>query len=297
MKNNIEFIKNNKRIRMYGSKSVLEEEKNIVDNLPLTGEEGKDRLIIQQCIDDEKLKSSILYDGNTVLPFNKIVNEYRNLQKDGTLTKMSERMYNFFHLDCGDIAHYDIGGYRAYYNNSLKRLEAEVLSQDPFVPGWHTDLDRIFKELKIGKYYKERDNVNIDIVPLKNIKTIVEECGWQVKETFGFWDFSKKEESNIPFKFSITVTNNTASDITDGLKYYYDYFDKDSYIEELVNQNKESKKDMTISNIVHEVEYNMRLLSKMIETLVYKTKNEALILEGTNRLNRNNYDLELEPER
>ena len=282
---------------MFGSKSVLEEEKNIIDNRPLTGEEGKDRLIIQQCIDDKKLKSSILYDGNTVLPFNKIVNEYRKLQKDGTLTKMSERMYEFFHLHCGDIAHYNIGGYRVHYNNSLKQLEAEVLSQDPFVPSWHTDLDKIFKELKIGKYYKERDNVNIDIVPLKNIKSIVEDCGWNVKETFGFWDFSKKEESNLPFKFSITVTNNTASDITDGLKSYYDYFDKDSYIEDLVNLNKESKNEMTISNIVHEVEYNVRLLSKMIETLVYKTKNEALILEATNRLNKNNYDLELEPER
>ena len=125
--NNIELTKNGKRIRLCGSKSVLEEEKSIIDNLPLTGEEGKDRLIIQQCIDEKKLKSNILYDGNTVYPFNKIVNEYRKLQKDGTLTKMTERMYNFFHNNCGDISHYNIGGYRAYYNNSLKQLEKALI--------------------------------------------------------------------------------------------------------------------------------------------------------------------------
>lgn len=292
--NNIELTKNGKRIRLCGSKSVLEEEKSIIDNLPLTGEEGKDRLIIQQCIDERNLKSNILYDGNTVYPFNKIVNEYRKLQKDGTLTKMTERMYNFFHNNCGDIAHYNIGGYRAYYNNSLKQLENQVLSHDPYVPSWHTDLDKIFKELKIGKYYKEREKVNIDLVPMKKVKSIVEECGWNVKQTFGFWDFSKKEESRIPFKFSITVTENKASDVTDGLKYYYDYFDKDGYIESLVDSNKESNSNLTISNIVHEVEYNMMLLSKLVETLLYRCKSEALILEGVNRINENNYDLELE---
>lgn len=294
--NNIELTKNGKRIKLYGSKSVLEEEKSIIDNLPLTGEEGKDRLIIQQCIDEKKLKANILYDGNTVYPFDKIVNEYRKLQKDGTLTKMSERMYNFFHNNCGDIAHYDIGGYRAYYNNSLKQLENQVLSRDPYVPSWHTDLDKIFKELKIGKYYKERENVNIDLVPMKKVKSIVEECGWNVKQTFGFWDFSKKEESEIPFKFSITVTNNKASDVTDGIKYYSDYFDKDGYIEDLVAAYKEDNRSLTINNVVHGAEHNMYLLSKLAEDVAYKCKNEAQIIEGSKRTKDKecNYDLELE---
>ena len=78
------------------------------------------------------------------------------------------------------------------------------------------------------------------------------------------------------------------------MKYYYDYFDKDGYIESLVDSNKESNSNLTISNIVHEVEYNMMLLSKLVETLLYRCKSEALILEGVNRINENNYDLELE---
>jgi len=268
MKNNIEFIKNNKRIKIYGSNSILEEEKSIIDSLPLTGNEGKDRLIIQQCIDDKGIKSNILYDGNTVLPFNKIVNEYRKLQKDGTLTKMSERMYNFFHLHCGDIAHYSISGYRANYNNSLKQLESQILSQEQFVPGWHTDLDKIFKELKIGKYYKERDNVNIDIVPLKTIKSIIEESGWCVNENYHYWYFSRKEGCKVPFTFYIVVSNKKTSEVIEGLKNYYKNFNKDGYIEDLVDLNKGSDMKMTISDIVHEVEYNLRLLFKMIETLV-----------------------------
>ena len=61
-----------------------------------------------------------------------------------------------------------------------------------------------------------------------------------------------------------------------------------------MDSNKESDSNLTISNIVHEVEYNMMLLLKLVETLLYRCKSEALILEGVNKINENNYDLELE---
>ena len=61
--NHIELNKNNKRITFYGSNSVIESDKNTIDKLPLTGDEVSDRLLIQKCIDDNNLKSSILYDG------------------------------------------------------------------------------------------------------------------------------------------------------------------------------------------------------------------------------------------
>jgi len=93
--NHIELNKNNKKITFYGSNSVIESDKNTIDKLPLTGDEASDRLLIQKCIDDNNLKSSILYDGNTVYSFKKIVKEYRNLQKSGSLEKLTDKMYHY----------------------------------------------------------------------------------------------------------------------------------------------------------------------------------------------------------
>lgn len=159
--NRSELNVNGKRITLYGSKAIIEKEQSIIENLNLTGNEHDDRLIIQKCIDDNKLKSDILYDGNTVYPFEKIVKAYKKLQKEDSLENMTNYMYHFFTNACGDIAHYDIGGFRAYYNNSLKNLENEVLKNNHFLPSWHSDLDRIFKELKIEKYFDERENLNM----------------------------------------------------------------------------------------------------------------------------------------
>ena len=69
-------------------------------------------------------------------------------------------MYHFFTNACGDIAHYNIDCFKEYYNYSIQNLEKELLSKDTYIPSWQTDLNLIFKELKIGKYYLERDNIN-----------------------------------------------------------------------------------------------------------------------------------------
>ncbi|MBQ6324296.1 MAG: hypothetical protein IJI22_05650 [Bacilli bacterium] len=291
--NHIELNKNNKRITFYGSNSVIDFDKNMIDNLPLTGDEANDRLLIQKCIDDNNLKSSILYDGNTVYSFKKIVKEYRDLQKTGTLDKLTEKMYHFFTNACGDIAHYNINGFKGYYNNSLRNLESSLLSRDTFIPRWHSDLDKIFKELKIGKYYDEREYVDLDIVPINKLKPIVEELGWNVKQKYGFWDFEQKGQSKFPFKFSITTTDNKATEVTDGLKYYYNYFDKDGYIRQLIELDESH--ELNVSDIVHDVEYNMGLLSRLVNEITYRCKNEALILSGYE--NNKNYDLDLELER
>lgn len=154
---NTELNIKGRRINLYGSNAIIQKEKQIIEGLELTGNEGKDRLIIQQCIDDNKLKSDILYDGNTVYPFEKTVKAYRKLEKSGTLNNLTNDMYRFFMNACGDIAHYDIGGFKGYYNNSFEQLERELL-QDCYTTSWHTDLDRIFRELQIGKkYFNERE--------------------------------------------------------------------------------------------------------------------------------------------
>lgn len=142
------------------NQSQLEDEQNIIRGLNLTGDESKDRLIIQECIDKNKIKSNVLYNGNTVYPFEKIVKEYRKLEKSGSLEDLSKRMYDFFIYACGDIAHYDISGFKIYYNFSFKCLENELLSRNIYTNRF-SDCDKIFKELKIGKYFGERENYEI----------------------------------------------------------------------------------------------------------------------------------------
>lgn len=291
--NRIELNKNNKRITFFGSNNVIESDKNIIDNLPLTGNESNDRILIQKCIDNNNLKSEILYEGNTIYSFKKIVKEYRNLQKNGTLDKLTNKMYLFFTNACGDIAHYNINGFRDYYNNSLENLESKLLDRDTFIPRWCSDLDRIFKELKIGKYYVEREYINLNIVPINKLKPIIEDLGWKVKQTCGFWNFEQRESSQFPFKFSISTVNNKATDIIDGLKYYYDNFDKDGYIRQLIELDEGH--EFSVSDIVHDVETNLRLLSRLINEINYRCKNEALILSSYE--NDKNYDLDLELER
>ena len=291
--NRIELNKNNKRITFFGSNNVIESDKNIIDNLPLTGNESNDRILIQKCIDNNNLKSEILYEGNTIYSFKKIVKEYRNLQKNGTLDKLTNKMYLFFTNACGDIAHYNINGFRDYYNNSLENLESKLLGRDTFIPRWCSDLDRIFKELKIGKYYVEREYINLNIVPINKLKPIIEDLGWKVKQTCGFWNFEQIESSQFPFKFSISTANNKATDIIDGLKYYYDKFDKDGYIRQLIELDEGH--EFSVSDIVHDVETNLRLLSRLINEINYRCKNEALILSSYE--NDKNYDLDLELER
>ena len=291
--NRIELNKNNKRITFFGSNNVIESDKNIIDNLPLTGNESNDRILIQKCIDNNNLKSEILYEGNTIYSFKKIVKEYRNLQKNGTLDKLTNKLYLFFTNACGDIAHYNINGFRDYYNNSLENLESKLLGRDTFIPRWCSDLDRIFKELKIGKYYVEREYINLNIVPINKLKPIIEDLGWKVKQTCGFWNFEQIESSQFPFKFSISTANNKATDIIDGLKYYYDNFDKDGYIRQLIELDEGH--EFSVSDIVHDVETNLRLLSRLINEINYRCKNEALILSSYE--NDKNYDLDLELER
>ena len=261
--------------------------------MPLTGNESNDRILIQKCIDNNNLKSEILYEGNTIYSFKKIVKEYRNLQKNGTLDKLTNKMYLFFTNACGDIAHYNINGFRDYYNNSLENLESKLLGRDTFIPRWCSDLDRIFKELKIGKYYVEREYINLNIVPINKLKPIIEDLGWKVKQTCGFWNFEQRESSQFPFKFSISTANNKATDIIDGLKYYYDNFDKDGYIRQLIELDEGH--EFSVSDIVHDVETNLRLLSRLINEINYRCKNEALILSSYE--NDKNYDLDLELER
>ena len=109
----------NKEIAVYGAEKVIDEAIKILDALPdLEGEmlghrllnEGDIRIAIQDAIDAHDIKATILVDGNTVYPYAKTIQQYERLKKSGTLEKLTDYMYQFFHLNF-DIAHYDKNGY------------------------------------------------------------------------------------------------------------------------------------------------------------------------------------------
>ena len=295
--NKKELVVNEKRISLYGSKDIIEKETPIIENLELTGNENRDRLLIQKCIDENKLKSDILYDGNTVYPFEKTVKEYRKLQKTDSLTNMTKYMYEFFSNACGDIAHYDINGYRAYYNNSLINLENKVLKNYNFIPSWHSDLDRINKELKIGKYFDEREYINIDTISLNKLKSIIKECGWNVTTEKNYWKLEKKVMFSKNFSFDIEISNKSISNIVNEIKDYYNSFDNNEYMEKLIENRKETENSLNIRQVVIIADDIKNQLSRLADKVLYNCRLEVELnkknITQTINMQQDDYDFDM----
>lgn len=291
--NYLEIDANGSKIKLYGSSKQIQSEKDIIGKLNLTGNEGKDRLIIQSCIDKYKIKSDISYNGNTVYPFERIVKSYKKLQKSGDLEKLTKEMYNFFINACGDIAHYNIEGFKVYYDYSFRKLENELLS-NTFTSSWHTDVDRIFKKLKIGPYFEDREWININNISINKLKLIINECGWNVTDYNDFWKIESKSING--FLFEIDTTSRRVSDIVTNIQDYCISFNKDEYIEKMVDERNNSSNAMTVreivgyvdnlsvklSNLFSDVLYKSRIVAEDIEDMLDQEKNEK-IYEDINR--------------
>lgn len=265
----IEIIINNRRINLYGSKAIIEKEKPIIENLKLSGWEDTDRLIIQKCIDENKLKSDILYEGNTVYPFEKIVKEYRRLQKDYSLGNLTNNMYHFFMNACGDIAHYDKTGYRCYYNDSIVELENRFL-KNSYTASRFSDVDRIFKELKISKYFDEREQIDLDKITLNRLKSIIKECGWNVINKNGIWKIERTTMYGNNFNFEVDISDNSGLNVVREIQRYYNSFNKDEYVENMVAIR--SSLGLTISEIVSSSENIQRMLNNLSFDVLYKSR-------------------------
>ena len=288
--NYLEIKVNGKNIDLYGNKLTIEKDKPIIENLNLTGNEYEDRLTIQKAIDENKLKSDILYDGNTVYPFEKIVRLYRRMQKSGSLEKLTKEMYHFFTNACGDIAHYDLEGFKSYYNYSLRNLEEETLKYSITSPRF-TDIDKIFKEVKIGRdYYYLRENIDINKVKLNKLKGIIEECGWNVTENDKYWRIEKDTEYNNKFGFEVDISSKSALSVIEGIINFNNIFDKNNYIEEKVDNRKESMNPLSISEIVDESNNIKSMLNKLSNNVLYKSRVEADEIEHKEKEENINYE-------
>ena len=273
--NRTELNVNGKRITLWGSKTIIEKEQPIIENLKLTGNENNDRLLIQRCIDENKLKSDILYDGNTVYPFEKIVKAYRKLQKSGSLENLTNEMYHFFMYACGDIAHYDLGGFKAYYNYSFIQLENTLLKDNWLMNTRFSDVNHIFKELKIGKYFEERDYINIDNVSLNKLKSIIKNCGWNITQENNSWELEKDIIHSQKYSFKVDVSSKSVSNIVSQIMALSYNFNKNEYMEYLIKNRDESENKLNVADVVTVANNIGSSLSNLADKVLYDCRLEV----------------------
>lgn len=288
MKNHSEILKNNKRINIYGNQATINRAVKLIENLDLNGNETSDRLTIQKCIDDNKIGATILYEGNTIYSFNKILKEYRKLQREGSLEFLTKDMYNFFMNACGDIAHYDISGYRYYYDNSFRKLESEFLSK-AHITSRFSDVDRIFKKLKIGKYYSGLKIADLNKLSKSQLKELIEKCNWNVIEKGNDWELQVKFKEKQMFVFLIEVKSRNVSTIIYGLINYAKKFNVDEYANDIIKSfDKEST--IPVQEIVSSSNLIKNKLNELVDNVLYKCK---VTIELMNDYN-NEVELEIE---
>ncbi|KKN55671.1 hypothetical protein LCGC14_0579730 [marine sediment metagenome] len=148
-------LKTDKRIMLYGSAHEIETAEELIERFypnMLAIREPQARLNLQSLIDTEIIHAAILFDGNTVHSFDKIIKDIKRVQKNG-MQSMTNRLYKFLINDCGSIAHYNKQGWIAKYStiDALRTFFAynefghRVLD---YQPAWRTDVIRIVKEIE-----------------------------------------------------------------------------------------------------------------------------------------------------
>ena len=162
-------------IRLYGSQREIEAAEKAINELDTDLSESEIRPKIQELIEQRKLKASILYKGNGVWDRVRVIRNLKQIVKAGTLyredkpgynqvgsmlrfpsrgrTILTKYFYEFLHLCCGSIAHYNINGWVATYptvealRGFFRKNEfgRRVLDQ---VPEWKTDVKIIVREIE-----------------------------------------------------------------------------------------------------------------------------------------------------
>jgi len=140
---------------IYGTEKKIEIAKETLEQyLPVelfNENESKARFEIQKLIDEHNIKATVLWDGNRVWSKEKILKDVKALIKRG-MHALSDYLYEFFHLCCGSIAHYNKQGWICEYpdipaiRNFFIRNEygKSILEWQPW---WATDRIEIIKKI------------------------------------------------------------------------------------------------------------------------------------------------------
>jgi len=144
-----------RRIALYGSKKDTDTAEELIERFfPKIADlsEGAARIELQSLIDTEPVKADILFDGNGVYSKKKIIRDIKRVKKNG-MQSMTNGLYEFLHLCCGSIAHYNKGGWIDTYP-TIEHLRSFFKSNEfgqrvlNHVPHWKTDVKEIVKEIE-----------------------------------------------------------------------------------------------------------------------------------------------------
>lgn len=148
-------------ITIYGSKKNIEKAKEVLDARILRDIETEDRLVIQDAIDSNELEASILYDGNTIYSFERVIRDFKKalISKPSPITEygsgdysLTDYLYKFISQRCGTIAHFNKFGWIGTYPSKEQfkqffrhnEFGHDILSEQPT---WSSDSQRIAKEI------------------------------------------------------------------------------------------------------------------------------------------------------
>jgi hypothetical protein len=169
------------KIEVHGQKKAVDKAAKLlktISNLE-SMDESKARLKLQDLIDDNNIKAVIMVNENSVWSKKRILANLRRIIAAGRLYGekhphrelvggiiylpaetdpiLSKYFYEFLHLQCGTMAHYNIHGWIAEYP-TLEHLKKffkknehgkRVLDDIPF---WYTDARRIVEAIEIQLY-------------------------------------------------------------------------------------------------------------------------------------------------
>jgi hypothetical protein len=144
--------KYNHKITIYGSSKDISYAEKILEKFTMSDNEFIDRQMISSLMDVYKVKAHVLYDGNSVYGIETMVNKFKKLFRSGDMNKLTNDCYNYLHLHCGSIAHYNKRGWICEYptlgmlREFFKRNEYgdDVVSH---TPSWYYDVIEINKQL------------------------------------------------------------------------------------------------------------------------------------------------------
>ncbi|MHB9071659.1 MAG: hypothetical protein ACYC54_14970 [Sedimentisphaerales bacterium] len=106
-----------KRIAIYGSQKEINRSAEIITaDLPELPNmiEPQARLALQDLIDLKKIKTDILFDGNTVWSKDRLIRDVKKVVKNG-MQSMTDYLYKWLSLQAGSIAHYNKFGWIDVY--------------------------------------------------------------------------------------------------------------------------------------------------------------------------------------
>jgi hypothetical protein len=144
----------NTKITLYGAKQeikrAMEFYKKVNIQQKLVGDEYSDRLMLMNEF-VPYIKCSVCYSGNTVWNKERLIRDFKRILNKG-MNVLTDYLYEFFHLDCGSIAHYNKQGWIATYPTlaSLRKFfERNEYGQSvvEHMPNWKADAVEIAKEM------------------------------------------------------------------------------------------------------------------------------------------------------